>query len=449
MKRRDFIQVALAGLAATPLEALGAIGQNPVAASDRIRVGVIGTGSRGNQVIQSWLKHPDSTFVAVCDVARDRLDSTAAKLASAGQKVETYDDYRRILDRKDVDAVLIATPDHWHSPMTLDACAAGKDVYCEKPVSNRIEPAVKMVDAARKYDRVVQIGLQQRSWPHFQEAAGLVREGAIGTSNHVVMAPPGGFGGGFGGQPPQPAASQTPPATLNWEMFQGPAPRKPFLQQRLSWRGWYDYGGGNITDWGVHLVDVMTWYLQMDEKPPQIVHAAAQYVRTPRDLERVPDTYVVTMQYEGMVATLSNAALFGPNNEPWWGNYFFGDRALLHVNRSGYEVRPRPAPSGRGGRGRGGAPGATTPPPSTPPPPPQPLAQPVKVGFTGGELDPVDSTSVHIRNFLDCVRSRQRPSADVAIGFNSTLPTLMAIESIKADGKAIKWDASAKRASAV
>jgi predicted dehydrogenase len=442
MNRRDFIQTALAGIAVTPsLESFAAVGQNAPAASDKIRVGVIGTGNRGNQVTQSWLKHEDATFVAVCDVARDRLDNASAKLASAGHKVDTYDDYRRILDRKDVDAVLIATPDHWHGPMTVDACAAGKDVFCEKPVSNQIAPGLKMIDAARKYNRVVQIGLQQRSWPHFQEAANLIRQGAIGSSNHVVMAPPGG--GGFGGQQAPPVAPQTPPATLNWEMFQGPAPRKPFLQQRLSWRGWYDYGGGNITDWGVHLVDLLTWYLQMDEKAPQIVHAATQYVRSPRDPERVPDTYVVTMQYEGLVATLSNAALFGPNNEPMWGNYFYGDKALLHVNRSGYEVRPRPAPMGRGGRG---GPGTA---PATPPPPPAPLAQATKVGFTGGELDPVDATSAHIRNFLDCVKSRQRPAADVAIGFNSTLPTLMAIESIKAGGKAIKWDPAARRASAV
>jgi len=446
MDRRDFLtQVTLAGLAVSPL---GAVGRRQVPASDRIRVAVIGTGNRGNQVVQSWLKHSDSTFVAICDVAKDRLENTGAKLASAGQKVDAYDDYRRILDRKDVDAVLIATPDHWHGPMTVDACAAGKDVYCEKPVSNQIEPAVKMVDAARKHNRVVQIGLQQRSWPHFQEAAKLIHDGAIGSSNHVVMAPPGGFGGLGPPQQPQPTMPPSPPPTLNWEMFQGPAPRKPYMQQRLNWRGWYDYGGGNITDWGVHLVDLLTWYLKMDDKPPQIVHTAAQYVRSAKDPERVPDTYVVTMQYDGLVATLSNAALFGPNNEPWWGNYFFGDRALLHVNRSGYEVRPRPAPSGRGGRGRGGPSGTATQ-PSPPPPPPQPLAEAVKVGFTGGELDPVDATAVHIRNFLDCVRSRQRPTADVAVGFNSTLPTLMAIESIKAGGKAIKWDPAARRATAI
>ena len=440
MHRREFLEAALAAVAARRSWAVsGAPSQNSVqGANNRIRVAIIGTGSRGNGVMQSWLKQNDSTFVAICDVARDRLDNTASKLASAGHQVDTYEDYQRILDRKDVDAVLIATPDHWHSPMTVEACAAGKDVYCEKPVSNAIGPALKMLDAARQYERVVQIGLQQRSWPHFMEAAKLVQNGDIGAANHAVMAPPGGGGGGPRQPPPKPT---DPPPTLNWDLFQGPAPRKPFVEQRLNWRGWYDYGGGNITDWGVHIVDVMNWYLKMDDITPQVVQASAQYIRIPRDPERVPDTYAVTMRYENLVATLSNAAMFGPNNEAWWGNYFFGDRALMLVNREGYEVRPRMASSAGRGRGRRGA-GAE------PPPPPQPLAKAVKVGF-GVERVNVDATGMHIRDFLDCIRSRGVPRADIAIGFNSTLPTLLAIESIKAGGRAMTWDPKARRASAV
>jgi hypothetical protein len=138
------------------------------------------------------------------------------------------------------------------------------------------------------------------------------------------------------------------------------------------------------------------------------------------------------MQYDNMVATLSNAALFGPANEPWWGNYFHGDRGLLLINREGYEIRPRMSASG----GRGAANAA----------PPTPMTQSVKVGFGGGATNSVDPTAAHIRNFLDCVRSRQRPVADIAIGFNSTLPTLLAVESIKAGGKAMTWDAAARRA---
>jgi predicted dehydrogenase len=435
MNRREFFGATAGAVVASRSWAVsGAPSQSNVqGANNRIRVAILGTGSRGNQVMQAWLPFDDSAFVAICDVRRDRLDNTSAKLASAGHKVDAYEDYRRILERKDVDAVLIATPDHWHSPMTVDACAAGKDVFCEKPVSNEIEPALRMIDAARQHKRIVQIGLQQRAWAHFQEAATVVQSGTIGTSNHVVMTPPGGGGGGGQQQaPPQPTE---PPETLNWEMFQGPAPRRPFVEQRLSWRGWYDYGGGNITDWGVHIVDVMNWYLRMDERTPEVVQAAAQYVRTPHNPERVPDTYVVTMRYPNLVATLSNAALFGPSGEQWWGNYFYGDRALLLVNRQGYEVRPRPV----GGGGRGGGAGAQA---------PQQAVQPVTVGFGVTQIAG-DATGALVRDFLDCMRSRRKPLVDIDIGFNSTLPTLLAIESIKTGGKAFTWDAQGRRARAL
>jgi predicted dehydrogenase len=420
MNRRTFLQAAVVAAASSRRWVWGA--------NDRIRVAFIGTGVRGNEILTSWLTHSDTAVVALCDVARDRLEKTAATLATAGQKAEAYEDYRRILDRKDVDAVVIATPDHWHGPMTVEACQAGKDVYCEKPVAHQIAPALAMLDAARKHERVVQIGLQQRAWPHFQEAARVLREGTLGVPNHVVMAPPGGGGPA---QPQPPATPQAPPDTLNWEMFQGPAPRKPFTPQRLRWRGFYDYGGGNLNDWGVHLVDVLHWFLDLDTTTPLVVQAAAQYVRSTADPERVPDTYAVTLQYEKLVATLSNAALFGPRNEPWWGNHFFGDKALMLVNRAGYEVRPRPAPA---------RPGEAAPPP----------APPTTIGF-GEEkiMNMTDVTSLHVRDFLDCVRSRKRPRADIAIGVNSTLPTLLALDSVRAGGRAMRWDATARKAVAI
>jgi len=418
MDRRTFLQTSLAAAASSRSWAAGA--------NDRIRVAIIGTGTRGNELLTSWLSHEDSAVVALCDVASDRLEKPLATLAAAGQQAARYADYRRILERKDVDAVVIATPDHWHGPMTVEACQAGKDVYCEKPVSNQIAPALAMLDAARQHGRVVQIGLQQRAWPHFQEAARVLRDGGIGLPNHVVMAPP--IGGGSSSLPPLSATPQAPPATLDWELFQGPAPRRPFAPQRLRWRGFYDYGGGNLTDWGVHLLDVMHWFLDLDATTPLVVQAAAQYVRNAPDPERVPDTYAVTLQYEKLVAVLSNASLFGPHNEPWWGNYFFGERALLFVNREGYEVRPRPVPA---------------PPPVGAASP----ASPLQVGFGKEKMLPMtDVTSLHVRDFLSCMRSRARPRADIAVGFNSTLPTLLAIESIKAGGRAMKWDAAGRKA---
>jgi hypothetical protein len=153
---------------------------------------VIGTGTRGNQVHTAFIRITDVAFVAACDVAKSRLDQFASKV---GGKIATYGDYRRVLENKDVEAVLVSTPDHWHSPIMMAACEAGKDVYVEKPVSNAIEPALKMIDAARIYNRVVQVGLRQRSWHHFQECAKMVRDGYIGKINQCVML----FGGGGGG----------------------------------------------------------------------------------------------------------------------------------------------------------------------------------------------------------------------------------------------------------
>ena len=430
VNRREFLQATVAAAVAAKSSSIGAA----QGASDRIRVGIIGCGNRGNQVATDWMKHKDTVFTAACDVAKDRLDQTAARLGETqANKLDTYEDYRRILERKDVDAVLIATPDHWHSPMTIEALSAGKDVYCEKPVSNGLEPALKMLDAARKSSRIVQIGLQQRSWHHFQEAAKLFQEGYIGTSvNHCQMCPPGGGGGGQRGQ--QPAAPQAPPEGFNWEMFQGPAKRKAFLPQRRQWRGWYDYGGGNLTDWGVHLTDIMSWFMRLEGKTPLLTSASAQYVRIPRDPERVPDTYSVTWQYDNFVATLSNAMVPGlENQQELYGNYFFGDRGVLIVNRVGYEVRPL-RPQG-GGRGRGQNPNA--------PPPPPPIDA-KKFRDPSGMSEIADSsfgsaTHRHVRNFLDSVKSRQKPVCDMETGFNSTLPCLLAIVSVK-EGRTVRWD---------
>lgn len=426
MNRRDFLHTAIAAAAAARVRPLSAWQQTGVpGANDRIRVGLVGCGSRGNEVARDWMRHKDSVFVAACDVAKDRLDETAARLGKTqGNEVDTYEDYRRILDRKDVDAVLVATPDHWHAPMTIDACAAGKDVYVEKPVSNEIEPAVKMIEAARRHDRVVQVGQQQRSWHHFQEAAKLFQDGYIGTSvNHCQMCPPV--------NPPAPPRSQAagpqePPPGFNWDLFQGPAKRVPFDPARRNWRGWYDYGGGNLTDWGVHLTDIMSWYMRMDATAPILTSASTQYVRIPRDPERVPDTYAVTWQYDKFVATFSNAMVPGAE-QPMarYGNYFFGDRGVLLVNRLGYEVMPL----ARAGK-------------DAPPP-----IEPKKFTDPTGFSEVVDSeygsaTHRHVRNFLDAMRSRQKPNCDIEVGFYAALPCLLAIVSVKT-GKTVRWDGKA------
>jgi predicted dehydrogenase len=409
LSRRTFLQT-------TAVVALGS--RSVLGANDRVRMGVIGCGTRGTMVSGFFRRHPDCEFVATCDVAGAKRDALATVMREGGRTVDAVEDYRRILERKDIDAVLVASPDHWHSPITIDACAAGKDVYCEKPVSNAIEPAQKMLAAARTHDRVVQVGLQQRQGEHFKEAFELVRGGLLGRVTHVVLQFPGAYT-----LPPEPA--QPPPADLNWDMFQGPAahhPYKPSRQRR--WRTYYDYGGGLVTDWGVHLVDVAHWYMNADGKAPRLTSAVAQYVNVPNpEHDQVPDAFIVSWQYDDFVMSFSNAVMtntdFGMQ-----GTYFFGPKGSLQIHRAGFEVRPGRRPA--------------NPTPETPPP----IEGRLRRFAENYENDP--DTIAHARNFLDCVKSRQKPTADIEIGFHSSLPCLLAIQAIR-QGRAMTWDGTSAK----
>jgi predicted dehydrogenase len=416
LSRRRFLQTTAAAAAVLPGSLAGAQARAQ-GASDRIRIATIGTGTRGTMVAGFFQRHKDCEVVAGCDVDKTRLDQFVKKLGAGGTTIETYEDYRRILDRKDIDAVLVATPDHWHGPMTVDACAAGKDVYVEKPVSNAIEPAWKMVEAARAHERVVQVGLQQRQGKHFKEAAVLVQEGLLGRVTHVVMQFPGGYT-----LPPEP--EQAPPAELNWDLFQGPAPRRPYKPSRhRRWRTYYDYGGGLVTDWGVHLVDVAHWYLNLDGKPPRLASASAQYVNVENpERDQVPDAFIVSWQYDSVVMSFTNAvphdADFGNQ-----GTWFHGPKGCLHVHRGGFEVKPNPPRRMPGG--------------PEPPPPIEPRLR----GFNENYFDDPD-TMAQCRDFLDCIKSRKRPVSDIEIGFHSTLPCLLALLAIR-EGRSYGWNGTA------
>ena len=373
-----------------------------------------------------FLKHPDCQFLAAAEPYKMRLDRTVDALSKLqpGVKVEGYEHYRKILDRSDIDAVLIATPDHWHCPITVEACAAGKDVYVEKPLSNEIPSAWTAVEAARKHNRVVQMGTQQRQGEAFKEAAEIVQSGGLGRVTHVMLQ----FQGSYG-VPPEPNAP--PPEGLNWDLFQGPAPKRPFRPGRLRWRNFYDYGGGLVSDWGVHLVDVAHWYLKADAKAPLLTSAAAQYVTLDNpERDQCPDAFTISWQYDDFVMSFTNAIVhdweFGRQ-----GTYFFGQNGSLLVHRAGFEIRPRPAPPARQGQ---------------PPPPPNPLQARRRPFLENYNNDP--DTVAHTREFLDCVKSRKRPSSDVEIGYYASLPTLLAIHAIR-EGRAFKYDAQAHRAVAV
>jgi predicted dehydrogenase len=428
--RRQFLRTSAAA---------AVVSQTVRGANDRIQMGVIGTGTRGMQDFRSFSYHEDSVFVAACDVNKVRLE---AAVQTMGGKVDSYGDYRRILDRKDIDAVLVTTPDHWHSPITVEACAAGKDVYVEKPISNTLPAAQKMVEAAQKYKRVVQMGCQQRSTPHFQACVKMIQDGLLGKVTHAVLLYPGGYARIQ--QPPEP-----PPPTLDWEMFQGPAPRKPYSPSRMSWRSFYAYGGGLITDWGVHLTDIAHMALGCDRKGPALTGVSAQWVTMPRDDEQIPEAFICTWQYEDFVMSFTNAVPPGQGFD-MSGNWFYGRRGALHVNRAGYHILPAAqraapppqaarggaagAPAGGGaaggaqpGRGRGGGGG-------------QPAGPPIEAkDFRNTDRGIGGDGPLHARNFLDCIKSRQKPNCDIEIGFYSSLPCLLAVMAIQA-GRSIAWD---------
>lgn len=257
--RRTFLRASAAAVAASA--ARTALGAN-----DRIQMAIIGTGNRGGRVFDSLAGHGDCRFLAAAEVNQARL----TQWMTPGRqtfKLETVVDYRKLLDRKDIDAVLIATPDHWHSQIAIDAISAGKDVYVEKPASNTVPRINAMLDAYKKGKQVVQIGTHQRSWDHFIEAKKIVDGGTLGTISHVIIVQPGSYS-----RPKE--AVQPVPGGLDWEMWQGPAPRKPFKPTRLGFRAWYDYGSGMIGDWGAHHVDVGLWFMNADGKAPLVTMAS-------------------------------------------------------------------------------------------------------------------------------------------------------------------------------
>jgi len=410
--RRSFLTRATLGVAA-------AAASSAPAASDQFVVGFIGTGIRANAaLIPQFMFNPAFRIAALCDVYKPNLDEAATRV---GGKVDTYGDYRRVLDRKDIDVVVIATPDHWHCPMVIDACQAGKDIYLEKPVSNDIDMCLKAVAAARKYSRVVQVGLMQRSSAPFMEAYKEVQNGILGKVRHAVVinpggsAPRGGRGAAGRGVQTTPEASAPPPG-LDWEMFQGPAPRQPYsLQRQRNWRSYWAYGGGPLADWGVHLLDIAHWYLGVTE-PSRTAAAVYGWFSRPQD-DRVPDTTDVSWQYPNFVANYSSRS-------DVLGTYLWGDEGVLFVNRYGYTVRPVTG-NWRSTGGKG------------------PFEE-KKVALhdepPNYQASFESDSGRHIMNFLSCIKSRQRPVCDIEIGAFSTIPTLMGGLSIRNGGKTVAWN---------
>ena len=457
--RRTFLKTSAAALAAAAAKpAFGFQGAN-----DRVRLAVIGCGNRSGRVFDSFARQSNVQWVAGAEVNKAKLDQFMTP-ARQTFKLDMVTDYRRLLDRKDLDAVLIGTPDHWHHQQTIDAIAAGKDVYVEKPAANTVPRLNAMLDAYRKGKQVVQVGTQQRSWDHFMEAKKILDSGVLGRVTHIYIIQPGSYARPK--EEPQPV-----PAGLDWELWQGPAERRPFKPSRLGFRAWYAYGGGLVADWGAHHVDVAHWFMNADTKVPVKTAATGDFFAVPdADREQVPDTFSISWQYDNFLMTFANGEVPRAQEDlEGWGVFFVSpQRGTLQVNRMGWALRP-PVP--RTTRKQGPPPpptaggmtlGAATPPTPVAAPPGGPGG---RGGGRGGgsDLPPVEykvylnprggveedyPLDAHVQNFLECMRTRQKPAADMEIGYHAALPCLLALEALE-QGKTLGWDAQGRKSRAL
>jgi predicted dehydrogenase len=444
MQRREFLKTsARAGVAAwTAVSADQVRGAN-----DRLRVGLIGCGGRGTfdarlmrgtpediqaQARENYhdgnldarLKEPRNVDIAaLCDVNAPRIDAAKRWAPQAA----VYDDFRKLLADKTIDAVIIATHDPWHAQMLILACEAGKDVYLEKPVIYRLAEAKAMIEAVRRTKRIVQVGTQHRSADHIAEAARMVKSGRIGEVHFVRVW--NYMGGGFGGRGAVPDSD--PPKDLNWDAWLGPAPFVKFNQSRLNYRSWMDYTNGIISDYGNHRFD--TVHQIMGDEIPLAVSSSALRFNTSRsgdiyDMQQATYEYKnYIMSYEasnynghglgGRTPGMRYYGMRGSEDRPH-GTAYYGTEATLFVDRIGMELYPEPLGGGaRGGGpgGRGAAPGERGGAPGTPTPPQEATRQPERLHMNEDEPTPL-----HTKYFVDYVRSRKDPFANIEVGTRAT-----------------------------
>ena len=421
--RRRFLKTVGAGLAVPSILPACALGRDgAVAPNDRIGLGFIGIGMMGQGHLRLCLQYPQARVLAVCDVDRWRRENArqvveqtyaAAAGTAGGSGCTAHNDLRELLARPDIDAVVIATGDNWHGTATVMAAKAGKDVYCEKPISKTVHEARAMVDAARRYGRVAQIGLQQRSTPEFIKACGLVKSGRIGKVKVVYVAHPGTSADL--NLPVDPV-----PEGLDWDQWLGPAPWRPFNGRYHSygrpphvvpWHISRDFGGGNLTSNAVHAFDVVQWGLGMDESGPVEV--------TPPETGRVPS---LTYEYAGGTRLevvpwhLDPQHHFVPDG--WnvatrlenFGAVFVGEEGWIHVGRAGYL---RGFPEGI-------------------------LDAPVPDGMSHS------SVHNHHQDWFNCIESRKTPACDVAVGCRSTIVSHLGCIA-HWTGRSLRWDPAAER----
>ena len=339
--RRDFLKkmgaLAMAGAVSPSLVNAKSPKASVMGANDRINIGLIGCRSMGWTDLLNAINVPGVECVALCDIDKNILDSRAAELTkNKGKKPEIYGDYRKLLERKDIDAVLIGTPDHWHCLQLVDACAAGKDVYVQKPIANSIAECDMMAKAAKHYNRVVSVGQQQRSAKLWIEMKKFIDSGQLGHISRVNVWANFRYAAIL-----NPAKDSEVPAHIDFDMWLGPAPERTYNASRHhgSWRMFWDYGGGLLTDWGVHLLDMALWGMKVDRMPNRVMATGGNWAY-PDNFAETFDTMSVIYEFDDFVMTWNNTTI---ESGPYGKNYgveFVGTNGTLVANREGWEVYP-------------------------------------------------------------------------------------------------------------
>ncbi|MFN8009087.1 MAG: Gfo/Idh/MocA family oxidoreductase [Terriglobia bacterium] len=413
LSRRSFNKSVAVGTASLAMSAGPAV-RNVLGANDRIGVGLIGSGGQGAYNLRSFAKTGQIDVVALCDVNDLPLNNAVASLNLPNGKARTYKDFRQLLDNKEIDAVIVATPEHWHAIPMIMACQAGKDVYVEKPISHTIAEGRKMVEAANRYNRVVQCGTQQRSGEHFQKVVELIRQGRIGrvtAAETWVLAK-------TANQPKSQASVEDsdPPPGLDWDFWLGPAPYHPYNRNRhKSWSHYWETAGGEMTNWAVHLIDIVHWATGVDA-PRTVVTSGGQFLTS--GVFDTPDTVEAIYEYpgsptneNGFLMKFYNRAGRGPDGH-LYGMEFYGTEGTLFIDREGYTIWPMDL---------------------------------IRDGYeTFGSTtivtgDGTPQHQPHVENFLECVRSRKKPNSDIETTHRSTSACIMANLSYQL-GRKLQWD---------
>jgi predicted dehydrogenase len=370
LHRRDLFRSAAAGAAAMTASSYSRV----LGANDRIGLGVVGCGGRGTGVMSTFQLNPAIEVRAVCDVYGERVDQAQQKAPGA----RGFNEHRKLLELKEVDAVLIGTPDHWHAPICIDSFQAGKDVYCEKPLTLKIEEGPAIVKAARLNNRICQVGMQQRSGPcYIQAREEYIKTGRLGK---VTLARTWWHGNGAHLRT-APASLQSRPSNLDWARYLGPVKWRDYdPQQYFNFRAYLDFGGGQITDLFTHWIDVVHMLLGQDDP---IAAVASGGVYCYKDGRTAPDTICVLLEYPGQwTATFEATLAPGLSGD---AVEIVGTVGRLLLRRKFFEFWPK-----------------------------EKGAQPTVVNEPKKEI-----TEYHVNNFIDCMRSRKLPNGDVYIGHRS------------------------------